>query len=156
MRKFESGQSDALVFARDIIDELNLRTNEAEFIDEFTRWPRGLFPGGLEMLEQLRRKHTIACLSNTNYLHWQRFRNETIMLDLFHTTLASHETGLLKPDAAAFDHAVAKLGVKPGEILFMDDNQINVDGALAAGLEARLTKGIRQARLHMKIFGLLL
>ncbi len=155
VRKFESGQGDADEFASEIIRELGLKTNEAEFLTEFSRWPKGLFDGGIELLRELREITTIACLSNTNFLHWERFRTETELLELFHTTLASHETGLLKPDLVTYTQAVEKLGVKPEAILFLDDNQINIDAALTIGIQAKLTKGAHQAKQHIQSIGLL-
>ncbi len=48
--------------------------------------------------------------------------------------LLSGDTGLRKPDPAAFADAVARLGVAPGECVHVDDLPANVRGAVAAGL----------------------
>ena len=48
----------------------------------------------------------------------------------------SHALGLVKPDRAIYDHASTGLGVSAGHILFVDDREENIDGALAAGLQA--------------------
>lgn len=45
-------------------------------------------------------------------------------------------TGHLKPAAAAYEHAVGVLDEKPGDIVFVDDQPGNVDGALAFGMRA--------------------
>jgi HAD superfamily hydrolase (TIGR01509 family) len=50
----------------------------------------------------------------------------------------SHEVGLKKPDPAVFALAAARLGVEPGEIVFLDDNPMCIDGARAAGWHAVL------------------
>lgn len=48
----------------------------------------------------------------------------------------SHALGLVKPDPAIYAHAAAGLGVPPAAILFVDDREENIRGAIAAGLQA--------------------
>jgi FMN phosphatase YigB (HAD superfamily) len=48
----------------------------------------------------------------------------------------SHEVGLAKPDPAIYALARRRLGVESHEIVFLDDSQRCVDGALAAGWHA--------------------
>lgn len=52
--------------------------------------------------------------------------------------LLSGETGLRKPQPAAFAHAAGRLGVAPAECVHVDDLAENVRGAVAAGLVAVL------------------
>ena len=49
---------------------------------------------------------------------------------------ATH-TGILKPDPRAYAEAVSGLGVKPGEVLFVDDQFRNIVGADKAGLQTQ-------------------
>lgn len=42
---------------------------------------------------------------------------------------------VLKPDRAAFQLAIDRLGVEPGEVVFVDDQPRNIAGARAAGLQ---------------------
>jgi putative hydrolase of the HAD superfamily len=65
--------------------------------------------------------------------------------DLFDVSCYSCELGATKPEAAYFDRAVAMIGAAPGEVLFVDDNRANVEGARATGLAAeqwRLDDGL--------------
>jgi len=48
--------------------------------------------------------------------------------------LVSHEIGCLKPDRAFFDEALHRIGRRPQDCLFIDDNPAFVAGAIAAGL----------------------
>jgi len=150
VRRFESGRGSAEQFADELVRELQIDASAAEFLQHFTSWPRGVFAGGIELLEQLREHLTIACLSNTNHLHWQRFKDETPLLELFHATLASHQTGLMKPDPESFEHAIDFLAEPAASILFLDDNQINIDAARRAGMRAELTRGVAEALAHVK------
>ncbi|MBD3646281.1 MAG: HAD-IA family hydrolase, partial [Pseudomonadales bacterium] len=82
-----------------------------------------------------------------NHIHWQRFEEETDLLTRFDVHLPSHHTGLMKPDLPVYAHAIEQLGVPATSILFMDDNQINVDAARQSGMQAELTRapqGVRE------------
>ncbi|HXB62811.1 MAG TPA: HAD family phosphatase [Acidobacteriaceae bacterium] len=50
----------------------------------------------------------------------------------------SHRHNLTKPDAAIYKHAVEGLGCPAAGVLFIDDREENVRGAIAAGLQAIL------------------
>lgn len=50
--------------------------------------------------------------------------------------LYSHETGLVKPDPAAYELAARRLGVVPADCLFVDDLEVNCAAARAAGMAA--------------------
>jgi len=60
----------------------------------------------------------------------------------------------VKPDADAFAHVVDALSVSPGRVLLLDDNQINVEGARAAGLRAERAVGVDGARRALARAGL--
>lgn len=50
----------------------------------------------------------------------------------------SHEIGVRKPDPRAFAIACARLQVRPGDCLFVDDFARNIEAARAAGMRAHL------------------
>ncbi|GGK88220.1 HAD family hydrolase [Deinococcus radiotolerans] len=58
--------------------------------------------------------------------------------DLVDVAVATCAVGVHKPDAGAYLHAAGALGVQPGEVLFVDDKQENVEAAVAVGMHARL------------------
>jgi putative hydrolase of the HAD superfamily len=64
----------------------------------------------------------------------RHFGFEGIVDDLVY----SHEVGLKKPDPAIFRLASTRLDVEPQEIVFLDDSQVCVDAARAAGWHAVL------------------
>lgn len=49
--------------------------------------------------------------------------------------------GMVKPDPAVFRHLCKTFSLNPGECLFVDDRQKNIDGARTAGLEGYLFDG---------------
>ena len=54
----------------------------------------------------------------------------------FDLLLWSHALLLAKPEAEIYRHAVEGLGVTAGEILFVDDREDNIEGAMAGGMQA--------------------
>jgi len=57
--------------------------------------------------------------------------------DFTHCTW-SHRLHRIKPDPAIYKHAVEGLGCAAADVLFLDDREENVSGAIAAGLQAIL------------------
>lgn len=60
--------------------------------------------------------------------------------DGFDPVLLSCEVGYAKPDEKFYQMAVDQLGVKPEEIVFIDDQQICLEPAKAMGMHAILAK----------------
>ncbi|MHB1447385.1 MAG: HAD-IA family hydrolase [Acidimicrobiales bacterium] len=88
----------------------------------------------------------VCCFSNTNSLHWDGVARIKDLMSLFDTTFLSFQMGMLKPDREAFEHVAKTLGLHPGGVLFLDDNQMNVDAARAVGFSATRVVGVDQAR----------
>ena len=133
VKEFERGLTSAEAFATEFVREWEIAMDPATFIGEFATWPRGLYDGAEALLARLKVRHHLACLSNTNAIHWARFPQ---LHALFDSSFLSHEIGHVKPDPEAFQYALAQLGVPPGEVWFFDDLAPNVDAARAAGMNA--------------------
>ncbi|RZT28066.1 putative hydrolase of the HAD superfamily/hydrolase [Kribbella sp. VKM Ac-2569] len=57
---------------------------------------------------------------------------------MFDDIVISGEVGLRKPEPEIFKLAAERLGLEPAECVFVDDLQLNVDGARAVGMTAIL------------------
>ncbi len=155
VRRFETGRIGRDEFAAALVAEFALPVGHDEFIDAFTWWPRNVYPGAMELLSRMRERCTIASVSNTNEIHWDRFTNTWRLADAFHYNFPSHAVGKLKPDADYFEHVLDALGVPAERVLFIDDNAINVDAAARLGLHARRVAGVDGARAAFEELGLL-
>jgi len=154
VRSFETGQIDADEFAIGVTAEFGLAVEPRQFLESFTHWPTGLYPGTLEMLARIPRSYQRVVLSNSNALHWPRVQNEMKLGAAFDTHFVSHLTGRIKPDAAAFEQVVESLGCSPASVLFLDDNLLNVDAAKRLGMQAIRVQGIdetQRALVELKI-----
>lgn len=156
VRSFERGRCTPEVFGEAIVKELGLAMSGEEFIARFVQWPKGFFPGAEALLRSLKESGmAISVLSNTNALHWNKQIDHELITDLFDVQFTSYSIDMVKPDAEIFEYVVAKLGVAPEHILFLDDNEPNVEGAKAVGLHAVRTRGTDEVRAALDSFGLL-
>lgn len=130
---FERGQIPSGTFATEFIKEWGLRLTESEFLESFAAWATGLVDGAEALVRSLRRQHLVACLSNTNAIHWARMPE---LRELFDYCFASHLTGFMKPDREAYEHALRELQVTPNSVYFFDDLLPNVVAARAVGINA--------------------
>jgi HAD superfamily hydrolase (TIGR01509 family) len=154
VRRFERGLCDPDSFSRGMVDAWSMTVGPEEFLEAFVAWPRGLLPGARELVLSIRPALRVGCLSNTNSLHADRQWSEFGLAELFDDRFLSHEMGLVKPDRAAFDHVVNLLGCRAERVLFLDDNQINVEGARVAGLRSERARGIEEAQAILVAAGL--
>ena len=73
----------------------------------------------------------------------------------FEHRFASHLTGKIKPDSAAFEDVVNSLGCSPQHVLFIDDNMLNVEAAQAFGMHAARAVGPLEAQRVLTEFGII-
>jgi putative hydrolase of the HAD superfamily len=142
VRDFETGRTHHDHFARQLIVEMELRVEPEEFLESFIQWPRSLFPGVEALLDRIPGTFTLAALSNSNSLHWPRMMNELGLGARFGHIFASHLLGKIKPDREIFEHVLDELACAPDSILYIDDNQPNIDTARGVGMRAELARGI--------------
>ena len=136
VRCYESGACTSDEFAANMVDEFKLSITATEFIEKFRQWPKRTYPGAQSLLDNLSGKFRLACLSNTNHTHWEGFLRDQAIMACFGDVFLSHQTGVLKPDDAAFIHVLDNLGVPAEAILFFDDNPGNVSAAKKMGMNA--------------------
>jgi putative hydrolase of the HAD superfamily len=141
VRRYETGRTTRDAFAASIVDEFSLKVAPDAFLEAFALWPRALFDGATELLEELAPRYRLASLSNTNELHWQRFARDWALPARFHANFPSYAVGRLKPDADYFEHVLHALDVAPDRALFVDDNAVNVEAAAKLGIVARRAVG---------------
>jgi FMN phosphatase YigB (HAD superfamily) len=155
VRAFERGNCSPEDFAAGVVADWSLAVTPDEFLASFAGWVRGPYPGAPELVAAVRSVVPVGCLSNTNALHWERHFTLVEFMDDFDPRFLSFELGLLKPDRDLFDRIAELVPVAPDRVLFLDDNAINVDGAIAAGFRAARTQGVAEARAALETAGVL-
>jgi putative hydrolase of the HAD superfamily len=69
----------------------------------------------------------------------------------FERLMFSSRIGVIKPEAAVFEAALAEIGRPASEVIFIDDRPANVEGARALGMRAILFTSA--GRLRGELFG---
>ena len=95
----------------------------------------------LDMLKRLAQKYDLYMLSNNNAVCLPRSRQlfadgGAPLEDVFRKCYFSFEMKTLKPSEAFYKAVMEDIGIDPADMLFIDDSQKNVDGAIQAGLPA--------------------
>jgi putative hydrolase of the HAD superfamily len=145
VRAYETGRISTEVFAAELISEMGLPIDSGQLIEEFSLWPRNLYPGTLDVLSRIPRRFVRATLSNSNALHWPRIIQDFGLAELFDHHFASHLTGRIKPDEEAFTQVTVSLQCRPNEVLFLDDNLMNVETAARVGMNSARVEGLAAA-----------
>ncbi len=64
----------------------------------------------------------------------------------------SCEVGMAKPHADIYALAIERIGLEPSNILFIDDREVNIEGARSVGLNVHLFRGIEGLREEIERF----
>jgi glucose-1-phosphatase len=81
-------------------------------------------------------------------------RNERLTRAFPHH-FASHLIRKIKPDAEAFQHVTDALRCEPHEVIYLDDNDMNVVAARSAGMQSVRVRGIAEAKRALVASGAL-
>jgi putative hydrolase of the HAD superfamily len=141
-KKYETGYYSDDEF-RDVIRQiLSYPLNDQEIDQAWNALLLDVPKKRLDFLESIKMKYPIYLLSNTNNIHIEQckqyFRTKFGIPNfetIFSETFLSYKMGLWKPDYKIYDAAISKIGCKPEEILFLDDNQDNIDAATDLGIQ---------------------
>jgi putative hydrolase of the HAD superfamily len=91
-----------------------------------------------------------ALLSNMHHDMIAYLRENFDWIDQFDFITFSAEVGLIKPDAAIYQHTLRGLGVTPSETLFVDDREINIRAARKVGMHAVKFHSTAQLRKELE------
>jgi putative hydrolase of the HAD superfamily len=128
--------SDEAYFAS-LRSALGIAISDAQFLEGWNAIFAGEMPDIAQHLARAAQQIPLYAFSNTNRPHVEHFsRQYADLLGHFREMYLSSSIGLRKPDAEAFDHVVAAIGVPAERIVFFDDLAENIEGARARGLTA--------------------
>lgn len=135
----EEGTMSAEDF-RDAVLAESIPGSDRKLVDE-AMWHIlvGIAPYKAEMLRRLSESYDLYLLSNNNPIcipHSRKmFEDAGASLDqYFKKCFLSYEMKALKPSAAFYKSVMEQVGLPAEQMLFIDDSQKNVDGAVAVGL----------------------
>lgn len=115
-----------------------------------------VFLPGVEALLQELEEAGVPMYALSNYPVWyQRIEARLGLSRYLEWRFVSCETGVRKPDRAAYDMAVDSLGVPADSLLFVDDRRSNCEAAEAAGMHAHRFTDAAALRVALVDLGLL-
>jgi HAD superfamily hydrolase (TIGR01509 family) len=155
VRTFERGQCSPDDFASGVVTDWELPIEPAAFLEEFRGWPGRVLPGAEVLVDSVRAIVPVGCLSNTNALHWDHNFVQWPILDSFDFRFLSFQLGIVKPDRELFERVSALVPVPASRVLFLDDNAVNVEGAIEVGFTAAHVRGVDEAREALVAAGVL-
>jgi putative hydrolase of the HAD superfamily len=149
--RFEAGEFDADGAYEQFCRGLGLRPERLALHAAHS----DMFAELTESVELVRRLaaagNRLGVLSNTNPIDWNHCRGAYPFLsECFELAALSFEARAMKPDPAIYAYAADRAGVSPGELFFTDDRLDNVEGALAAGLDAVVFQSAAQIATELR------
>lgn len=131
---YEIGQCSDAAFISALKSTFALTQSETELATLWCDWVEPPFPDVLATLATLRKTYTVACLSNTNNLHWQHLQGFLDTDSVFDFAFASHHIHAAKPHVESFKIPLEKMGVSPSDVWFFDDTMVNIEAARSFGI----------------------
>lgn len=133
---YEVGECSDDIFADELIALFELDVSREKAKSLWNSWVQDCYLGTKEALQTLRNDYTIACLSNTNALHWEHLKTHIDVDQYFDYSYASHIICAAKPAPKSYRFPLDDMKVKAEDIWFFDDTQANVRAAEALGIKA--------------------
>lgn len=122
-------------------DEIQRLINE-----DLDTW-KTIRPEMIELVREVKaRGLKTAILSNMQPDFYAYLKRDCEWMNLFDVHIFSCEFGVIKPEMEIYQLAIRKLGTEPSRTLFVDDRQVNVDGALRAGLKSIVFTSVEDLR----------
>ena len=122
------------------------RAEVDEFMADMWRWYVGTLNRELaEYLAGLHGPYLTGIVSNSFVGAREREEKLYRFHEMTDVIVYSHEVGLSKPDPRIYELACDRLGVRPDEMVFLDDYDAAVEGARRLGIHAILFRDNTQA-----------
>lgn len=148
---FEAGKIDAIEFANKRQLELALPIESEAIINILTSRKSVLFDGAEALLTDLASRNiNMACLSNTNILHWNSIIGKEVFHRFFCKEYLSYELGLTKPSPDIYHYVLNDLHCEANKLLYFDDSKKNIDAAIKIGISAVLVKDFNDLTEKLK------
>lgn len=137
----EEGTLSAEDFRAIVLAESNPGTTPEEVDRAMSHILVGIAPYKVELLKRMAEKYDLCMLSNNNPIclpfSSKMFDDAGIpLVEIFRKCYMSFEMKALKPSETFYKAVLADIGRAAEDVIFIDDSQRNVDGAIAAGMPA--------------------
>ncbi len=144
---YEKGLCSTPYFINSLLDFLPPNTSANKVVAAWNAMILDFPIANLDLLLELKTKHRIFLLSNTNDIHLQAVNrslksvtSENNLDSFFEKTYYSFEMGMRKPDAEIFNKVCNENQLDKSKTLFIDDTERHILGAQTVGLNTHFLK----------------
>jgi len=127
-----------------VLQSLGLPQSERIILEKFYETELYIDQRMLEAVRAYRKRYKTGLLSNYTCDLRGRLQTHWSVDGAFDEIIISCEVGLIKPDPAIYRLMLERLGCRAEESVFVDDKQINIDGAAALGMKTVLFNSVEQ------------
>ena len=111
-------------------------------------------PGTREFIRRLRRRYFVAALTNMSPSLWKMANRNFGFSAEFDAVYYSGRYGIRKPDARVFQIVLRDLGVRPADVIFIDDREENVAAARKLGMAGVVFQNASQGEKELSKLGI--
>jgi putative hydrolase of the HAD superfamily len=154
---YDEGKLTGLEFWAKFLRDANLNLGSAA-LEELNRLDARMWttqnPAMLAWQQKLK-QHGIrsAILSNMGDSVLANIQREFKWIEQFDVLVWSYQLGIAKPDPEIYRYTLKQLGIPPEETLFLDDKRVNVDAAIALGMNSLEFSTVEQLRENLVAAG---
>lgn len=152
--ELECGRITEAEFERQLADGLEPLLGHRPLIREFGML---LFealdpnPGMLDLIREVRRQGLRTALLTNNVREWEPVWRSMLPVDeLFETVVDSAFVGCRKPEPEIYHLTLERVGLEPSQCIFIDDMEINVEGAREIGMHGVHFRETAQTRAEVR------
>lgn len=140
-----------LLTAEDLINlyhqTLGIEKPKLEFLMERVKESLTPIPDSLEFLKELAdRRIPLYCITDNIHELMARLREKYDFWKHFQGVVVSAEVGVLKPAPEIYQHLLDTYHLKAEECLFIDDYDINIEGAKNMGMQGILFRDLESCK----------
>jgi len=110
------------------------------------------YPEVIDLVKKLRGDYKTGLLSNLEDAGVKVIKKQGLEKN-FDEIVYSCKVGFIKPDEKIYQIMLKKLGVKAEETVFIDDKEINIDGAKKAGMKGIVFLNYQKLVQDLKLLG---
>jgi putative hydrolase of the HAD superfamily len=152
--KYRLGEIDGIDFMQGVIGDLGIDADPEELLD-YTCSMMAVDDAVLSMVKRLKSsgRYKLGVISNNSF-EWSAHAKETLGLSkYFDVWVVSCDVSLAKPEPDIYEYSIDKLGMKPGDCVFIDDKQVNIDSSSKLGMRALLFTDAAKLESDLKGLG---
>jgi putative hydrolase of the HAD superfamily len=153
LHELECGRISEAAFASSLQQALCEAAGHEVTVVGFAELLGDLLPNDpmIDLMASLRDEGYRMALLTNNVREWEsRWRAMAPIDDIFELVVDSAFVGMRKPDPEIYELTCARLGVAPGQCVFVDDREDNCAGALAVGMSAVRYRDVAQATAEIR------